>query len=1250
MALAIKFYPNSAMKSIEALQKGITKSMKDPSQATGEGNNMFASVFALRQCANATRGKKSTLKVPVTKEQYEQAYNTVMQGKTFQNFLKKHTTAELAKMCTEGHGGAAEDAFKTYVMEHSTLPTDVQDRWMPTAKERIEQQQKKLEGFHPSSDEAVAAYAEIFRCRRAVKATRNSPGTLEPHINGAAYAEQPDLSACETFKEFVRDKGSKLKKTAVTGHGGAAEEMFKEHVLQCDRLPTDVPVAYMPEALKRTETLQEKLRSTTEPRRQAILFTELMATREAVGAERGKKASLERIIEPKAMEEAYTKWASCTTFQDYLKDNPEQAREAAAKGHGGALSDRFKEHLASLDHIPEDVPKEVMPTALEHIEALQKKYKGIGYFDTTDEKKLTMAAEIMAAREAVGAVRGDKDSLKTPIDPEKLKTSFEKWKSCKAFADFVKNEEQKVYDGAVAGHGGAMGDKFKEYVVSRDQLEADIPGEYMPTARVRTEALQKKLRESSASPAENEKLYAELMATRSSVGAVRGKKGSLDAQLDPKALDADRQALLGSEAFKNFLADPSQSAAIRKAALDGHGGALEDSFKEYVKSVNVIPKNTPERYMPTALERTEALQKKIEAGNFENDAERASVYVELMATRASVAAVRGKKDSLNKTVNSEALDAEREKWAQCESFKNFVCSEDARQYGAIRKAALAGHGGALLDHFKETVNRADYIPEDLPQEIVPNADTRIEAIQKRLNGDELFPEDKPLLYAQILAARSSVGAVRGKKDSLQHRIDPTAVNEKADTLIGSAAFQAFVEENEEKLDKLARSGHGGEMEDAFKKHVAAMKELPSDVSKEYMPTAVSRIENLQAKFKTREFMEAGLEEQTAYYAELMGARRSVGAERNKKELLNANVDPKKASEISQKLKDCQTFKDFIKKDPGAARNAATSGHGGALEDAFKKYVLTLSKIPGDVPKDYMPNARERTEALQDKIKSREFAAYSPSAKVSLYRELIATRTAADSMRGDKKTLDITVDPEKLEANREKLANCRAVTDFLEDADERVLRDAATAGHGGALEDKLKAEVVKQTLETGKLPAGLPDRHLPSAADLQEEFRNKLIKDNREGSSELADINKPDYMRRIACSMYLFKLQKESQRNGTKPNLDPELMERNVSKLMGSQAFKNMFRNPGSAYSIASKIGAKRMSDVFTRYAENQGRFELEGHQPVLQNQPVQNQRQNQQNANEAEQAEPQANRNNRQPQRRNRANSVQINQNPQLEL
>ena len=1121
MPINYKVYGESTLKTINSVQKAMKTTQFDGISEDGK-LKVYANLFAYRASCDAVRKEKSTLKVPVDAEKMQAVQNSLTQSESFKSFVKAQGHAQMKKMLTTGHGGAAEDSFQDYILQQDKLPTDVPIRYMPKAKDRIEQQQKKLEGVDAKSKEAAAIYAEIFHARQAVGATRGKASSLEPKIEPDSYAKAPDLSGSATFQSFVQEKGTELKAALASGkgHGGAGEDLFKDYVLNLERIPADVPMAYAPEAKARCETLQKQMQSAADFKKRNVIYNGLMATRESVGAVRGKKSSLETTVDPAALQKAYTKWESCETFQSYLREHDAEAREALLKGHGGALGDKFEEHVKNLDHIPADVPEESMPEAKDRLEAIQAKFKDVDYFNSTDERKLVLAAEIMGTRDAVGAERGKKSSLEKKIDPKKLQERCKKWSDCKAFQDFVKNEGAKVYDGAVAGHGGALGDKFTEYLVSRDELEADIPAEFMPTAQVRTEALQKKIRESGGSPAQNQKLYAELMATRSAVDAVRGKKGSLEPQLDPAKLDAERKQLTESDAFKAFIADPGQAAVIQNAARAGHGGALMDKFKEYVKD-------------------------------------------------------------------------------------------------------------------------QDYLPEDLPEEVIPNADERIEALQKQLKEDEfLEADDKKILYAQIFAARRSVHAERNKKETLKHKVDPKKVNDDATKLTDSAAFQSFLDENAREVEKLAKSGHGGELEEKFKDYICKMKQLPAEVPQDYMPTAKERVEGLQDKIKDPSFLSLDREAQAEYYAELMAARRSVDAERNKKETLEANVDPKKAAEISNSLKNCKTFKDFLKNNSGAVRKAALSGHGGALEDQFKDYVLHLGKIPADIPKAYMPNARERTEVLQDKLKEKDFSRRGPAAQQDIYRELIATRTAVNSLRGDKKSLDRQIDPAKLEENRSMLEKCSGVTRFLENTHPADLKDAATAGHGGALEDKLKASVLQQSADNGLIPKELPDRFKPTAPELREKLRADLLREHSRYEAGTFDDSKEHYMKQVAASMYLFKLEKEAKGMPV-PALDAETMEKNVNKLMQSEAFRKLFAQPGATHRIAGQVADKRMSDIFTQFANNQGRFELEGHQPVLQNQPIQNQQQQINNGNNQPVREGQ-NPQQEGPQQRQRAHSLAV--------
>ena len=252
----------------------------------------------------------------------------------------------------------------------------------------------------------------------------------------------------------------------------------------------------------------------------------------------------------------------------------------------------------------------------------------------------------------------------------------------------------------------------------------------------------------------------------------------------------------------------------------------------------------------------------------------------------------------------------------------------------------------------------------------------------------------------MLAARRSADAVTGKKDSLKKKVDPKAVNKLADNLVKCQAFQNFFksEQNRNVARNSVSSGHGGDFEEGFKYYVSTVAQLSTDIPDAYLPTAEYRIEGIQKQMNSNSFRDASFDGKVSLYAELLGARKSVNAQRNKVETLREKVNPAEVRTTANALFKCSAFRKYIEEHPEEAKKAATSGHGGELEDKFKNYVLNMDTIPEDVPKDYMPTALQRTEVLQKKIKSREFRNYAIPKQNMFYKELCATRSTPAKAR------------------------------------------------------------------------------------------------------------------------------------------------------------------------------------------------------------------------------------------------------------
>ena len=1228
--------------------------LKDPE----ERKALYASIFAARMTGNVERNEKSTLKVKPSYEAYQRNYNSLMASKGFEEFIQhtnKNDPDALKNILTarRTHGGDAEDKFKEFLLKHEKTPSDVPTRWMPTAKDRIDHLRTKVESAHAGTDEAVKAWAEIICTRMAVEAVAGKSTNLDQNIDGKKLAKTPNLAENELFKQFVKES-TELKGTLTSkSYGGAGQNLFKKYVCELDNIPDSAPEQFMPSAYDHAEAMREKIKANPDSSKRKLWFTELMATRDAVNAKRKTPSTLQVPLPKDKLKSEREKWSKCETFQNYLDENRVEANKAGAEGHGGLLQEKFRAYVANMDHIPEDVPESCFPIAYDRLENLRDKYKEADYFQKTDEEKLTLAAEILATRKCVNAKRSEPDSLKVPMDAKKFAESYKKWTESKAFRDYVTSTDPKIQleirDAVLAGHGGALDEKFREHMVSLDNLDG-VPKEMAPNARVRTEALKEKIaKEFDAEPERKLALFAELLATRGAVEAERGESKTLDRDIDPELVKKEREKLLACKSFQDFLKDEKSQTALREAVNTkrSHGGLVEDQFKEYLLGLDHIPGDVPARLMPNGLERVEKLKEKLQDPELlkdENKEQRFKLCAELMATRIATGAIRKTPKSMDKPIDPEAMQKAWEKWSNCTTLQQYLDEEKQEAMGSI--TAKHTHGGEFGEKFYNYVKKQPVIGTDVPEEMLPNAAERIEALKEEIRDLEnnIFADDeeKYTLYAQVLATRMAMNAKRDDLDTLKNtKIDPQAIADAAKELSEFQPFKDFVDDKEREARNsiTARYTHGGDLEEKFKEYVAGLDELPEKIPARYIPTAYERIEALKKKISGINPTAENADELVSACAALLGARRSVGAKRKTPDSLKINVQTKEAKDFSDKLRNCKAFKDFVKKNPKLVKDitSAKHTHGGELEEKFKEYILKLDKIPEGVPKEYMPTALERCEALKKKINSSEYRSKTPDEKKGILKELIATRAAVNSIRGDKKSLEPTVDADKLNEIRKMLDESAAVDDFLlRGASLEDLKDLATTGHGGALDDKLKEDILRQTKQSGIIPKNVPKRFLPGEAEIQKALTEEIKSDMKGSIPAWFDRQKDGYMNKVACLMYLKKRQRDAQQGVELAPLTHEEMEKNVAALKASNAFQSMFQADGATRNVLLKIRDNRMSDIFTDFANRGGQFIQQPAQPALQNQ--------------LEQQNPQLNQGlQNQPQDQNQQQNLNQQQNPNLQ-
>ena len=167
--------------------------------------------------------------------------------------------------------------------------------------------------------------------------------------------------------------------------------------------------------------------------------------------------------------------------------------------------------------------------------------------------------------------------------------------------------------------------------------------------------------------------------------------------------------------------------------------------------------------------------------------------------------------------------------------------------------------------------------------------------------------------------------------------------------------------------------------------------------------------------------------------------------------------------------------------------------GAALEAAFRKHIATLDEIPSDLPDELRPSAKERIEALQEKVRSKETT---PSQKRKYALEIIATREAVGAQRGGA-GLDATVPANMRERTRKVKENMDKLFKGVENATEnfdKYVVSGVTKGHGGKMVEayrKYYSERVSRVNRGGDLPVDLEDSRMPTARNRIEELQERM---------------------------------------------------------------------------------------------------------------------------------------------------------------
>lgn len=196
---------------------------------------------------------------------------------------------------------------------------------------------------------------------------------------------------------------------------------------------------------------------------------------------------------------------------------------------------------------------------------------------------------------------------------------------------------------------------------------------------------------------------------------------------------------------------------------------------------------------------------------------------------------------------------------------------------------------------------------------------------------------------------------------------------------------------------------------------------------------------------------------------VLAVRSLAKAQRGKKKSLNGTFTERQIQEEQIKLSRSRLFRDFIQasaKNPKAVE-AALKGHGGALEDVFKRNLRDLE--PGKLPNNenlrhFLPTVEERLESLREKVKtinkSKDAPGYGDSslraaaaAEAMCLQNLVNTHGKGNSLKQPIPTGSLVKNVEDLTKNK---VICRELDS------EKVQKELA-AGHYKGMRQTLREQ-------------------------------------------------------------------------------------------------------------------------------------------------------------------------------------------------
>ncbi len=479
----------------------------------------------------------------------------------------------------------------------------------------------------------------------------------------------------------------------------------------------------------------------------------------------------------------------------------------------------------------------------------------------------------------------------------------------------------------------------------------------------------------------------------------------------------------------------------------------------------------------------------------------------------------------------------------------------------------------------------------------PTARAYIDALRRKI-GDPAFltmdKEKQNKLLMAVLAARMAVNAERNKGGTLDVPLTKEAFMDAYDRVTDSAGINEYLNTFTGNLmqERMMLPGHGGVFMDDLKRDFRVREIGANFAPKYFMPTALEMTEDRIQHIRTQD-NDASDDELFDDIAHIIAARMAVNAERNNKGKLNEKVDAYYFRENLAQLKRDDTLKQFIKDNRQTLIALSKQrGHGGAMEDLYRKHLAAMDRIPEDVPQYLMPTVHERVKALQGKIESRAFRTLSVEEQKKVYKELFVARMAGDVVQRSKADTKAHLSPSKYQRAADSLLNNKELDTWLGTVIANgKASEYALKGHAGHLERRFIDAMssrrkrfepnIPNRYKSGQYPnteksqgteinADVPKQHDLNIYEGQNEIRaimaDEYIVDQHFDKGALEeDEQMVRYLAAKAMYVSMVLTNSELKENGkeyVEKMQKGDVSEKKIQEIMNTKAFKNMFGKYG----------------------------------------------------------------------------------------